>query len=514
MESSAAVAGWAGGGAAVGDGAYSGQSGYGEYGYQAPIAQPGAGYGETGTRVHPPPVGSDPPYKRVKSLHGESVGGGEGNRDESGGGYGSELGYGEAPPGSGYDGSGAGMVQPSGVPPSGPPGVSDVQSYGASAAETYGVSDGQSYAASGVQSYGGYAGSAVQSYGAGYEYQQYPAYGSGAVASNYQIPQSFPQVPQHSGPVGAATGPGAGRGKGLMNLFYKTKLCTKFKSGMCAFNENCTFAHGVEELRMPPPGWEQMISGGGASAGRAGGPNSASGQGGQRSTFKTRMCRYFLDGNCPYGDRCNFLHGIQDQQNNPGTENTELQRYGGGTVLPEVAPGAVLTAPVVYGTEGDLLDSHNKKVGSDPTSVSTLSSQANANGTAGNYGYWNEGNKWDGASFAVTQPAVYAHGYSQPNQTGPWMVDYSLNQAYSAGEGEAGVSQYSNQQPQNVSLVRGGSVHDYANQKEDANSAYVQDDVQNRYQEASRNGGSGYIQQGGYSDINYPGQQADYSSSY
>eukprot|EP00249_Psilotum_nudum_P018929 c27025_g1_i1 orf=147-698(+) len=129
MESSAAVAGWAGGGgAAVGgdalhcwDGGSSGQSGYGEYAYQAPTAQQGGGYGESGTKDHPPPIGSDPPYKKAKNMSGESVGGAE-QRDESGGGYGLDLGHGEGPPGSGYGRLEVGVVHPSNATPTGPPG--------------------------------------------------------------------------------------------------------------------------------------------------------------------------------------------------------------------------------------------------------------------------------------------------------------------------------------------------------------------------------------------------------
>jgi len=41
-----------------------------------------------------------------------------------------------------------------------------------------------------------------------------------------------------------------GRGS---NVFFKTRLCNKWRSGRCAFGDKCTYAHGQHELRYIPP---------------------------------------------------------------------------------------------------------------------------------------------------------------------------------------------------------------------------------------------------------------------
>jgi hypothetical protein len=138
---------------------------------------------------------------------------------------------------------------------------------------------------------------------------------------------------QGFGPAGGAVVVGAGavgRGRGTGSIFYKTKLCSRFRSGNCPYNTNCNFAHGMEELRKPPPGWEEFVasqelppampasqspshggSGGGAAGGGGGGGSTDS----QVRFHKTRPCKkYFGEGNCPYGEKCNFLH---DEQSAP-----------------------------------------------------------------------------------------------------------------------------------------------------------------------------------------------------
>ncbi|KAH7277858.1 hypothetical protein KP509_38G012000 [Ceratopteris richardii] len=101
--------------------------------------------------------------------------------------------------------------------------------------------------------------------------------------------------------------PGSARGSGTGALFFKTKLCTKFKLGTCTFNERCHFAHGVEELRKPPPGWEEMVKqGGGAFNVGTGGRNL------EPPRRSNKPCRFYTEGNCPYGDRCTFSHGADD----------------------------------------------------------------------------------------------------------------------------------------------------------------------------------------------------------
>ncbi|KAL0428864.1 UNVERIFIED_CONTAM: Zinc finger CCCH domain-containing protein 12 [Sesamum radiatum] len=39
------------------------------------------------------------------------------------------------------------------------------------------------------------------------------------------------------------------RSKAIGKMFYKTKLCCKFRAGTCPYITNCNFAHSIEELR-------------------------------------------------------------------------------------------------------------------------------------------------------------------------------------------------------------------------------------------------------------------------
>ncbi|CAH8386708.1 unnamed protein product [Eruca vesicaria subsp. sativa] len=111
--------------------------------------------------------------------------------------------------------------------------------------------------------------------------------------------------------------------KGTANIFYKTRMCVKFKSGACRNGELCNFAHGMEDLRQPPSNWQEIV-----------GPpvqdrekererererlssvsvvnNSSNGnwEDDQKIILRMKLCRKFCFGEeCPYGDRCNFIH--------------------------------------------------------------------------------------------------------------------------------------------------------------------------------------------------------------
>ncbi|RCN38731.1 hypothetical protein ANCCAN_15353 [Ancylostoma caninum] len=67
---------------------------------------------------------------------------------------------------------------------------------------------------------------------------------------------------------------------------YKTVMCQAWlESKMCAFGENCRFAHGEAELR-PVRSVPCQIN-----------------------KYKTKLCdKYTTTGLCPYGDRCLFIH--------------------------------------------------------------------------------------------------------------------------------------------------------------------------------------------------------------
>lgn len=48
------------------------------------------------------------------------------------------------------------------------------------------------------------------------------------------------------------------RSKAIGKMFFKTKLCCKFRAGTCPYITNCNFAHSIEELRRPPPNWQVL----------------------------------------------------------------------------------------------------------------------------------------------------------------------------------------------------------------------------------------------------------------
>ncbi|KAL3986000.1 Zinc finger C-x8-C-x5-C-x3-H type (and similar) family protein [Acanthocheilonema viteae] len=64
---------------------------------------------------------------------------------------------------------------------------------------------------------------------------------------------------------------------------YKTSLCRSFReNNICPYGEECVFAHGEKELRLPPQAHPK---------------------------YKTQLCNKFSIWNyCPYGARCQYIH--------------------------------------------------------------------------------------------------------------------------------------------------------------------------------------------------------------
>ncbi|KAL3535832.1 hypothetical protein ACH5RR_004293 [Cinchona calisaya] len=90
--------------------------------------------------------------------------------------------------------------------------------------------------------------------------------------------------------------------KGTSHIFYKTRICAKFLEGKCKNGENCTFAHGVEDMREPPPNWQEIVREKEGSA-------RTTWTDDQRLIYSMKLCKKFYNGEeCPYGDKCNFLH--------------------------------------------------------------------------------------------------------------------------------------------------------------------------------------------------------------
>ncbi|XP_060204106.1 zinc finger CCCH domain-containing protein 56-like isoform X2 [Lycium barbarum] len=121
------------------------------------------------------------------------------------------------------------------------------------------------------------------------------------------------------------------RSKVIGKMFFKTKLCCKFRAGVCPYITNCNFAHGIEELRKPPPNWQEIVATHDSERGGGGGggvmveppreehqiPIASSpelrAESSQRS-YKGRHCKkFYTEEGCPYGDTCTFLHDEQSR---------------------------------------------------------------------------------------------------------------------------------------------------------------------------------------------------------
>ncbi|CAA7026614.1 unnamed protein product [Microthlaspi erraticum] len=114
------------------------------------------------------------------------------------------------------------------------------------------------------------------------------------------------------------------RTKAIGKMFFKTKLCCKFRAGTCPYITNCNFAHTVEELRRPPPNWQEIVAAheeersgtGGATPAVAAEPReefqipslvSSTAESGR--SFKGRHCKkFYTEEGCPYGESCTFMH--------------------------------------------------------------------------------------------------------------------------------------------------------------------------------------------------------------
>eukprot|EP00439_Symbiodinium_sp_Y106_P059630 s462_g8.t1 len=93
----------------------------------------------------------------------------------------------------------------------------------------------------------------------------------------------------------------------------KTQLCAYFEAGFCKKGAGCNFAHGSSELAGPPLAWREPAKGGVPRAFAAVQPKEES----ERCTapgefradhYKTRMCKFFLEGNCAAGAECRYAH--------------------------------------------------------------------------------------------------------------------------------------------------------------------------------------------------------------
>ncbi|KAK4783853.1 hypothetical protein SAY86_018221 [Trapa natans] len=115
-------------------------------------------------------------------------------------------------------------------------------------------------------------------------------------------PRNFDENPSSAAPYPR---PNPSTNRGPSNIFFKTRMCAKFKMGTCRNGENCNFAHGIEDMRQPPPNWQEFVGGGREDDHRS----SDNWDDDQKIIHKMKLCKKFYNGEeCPYGDRCNFLH--------------------------------------------------------------------------------------------------------------------------------------------------------------------------------------------------------------
>lgn len=141
-------------------------------------------------------------------------------------------------------------------------------------------------------------------------------------------------------------GGGSSRSKAIGKMFFKTKLCCKFRAGTCPYITNCNFAHSIEELRRPPPNWQEIVA---AHEEEKAvlmseqqqppreefqiptlGSSGFAGDMTQRS-YKGRHCKkFYTEEGCPYGDSCTFLHDEQSKNRESVAISLGPGGYAGG----------------------------------------------------------------------------------------------------------------------------------------------------------------------------------------
>ncbi|KAH6758757.1 hypothetical protein C2S51_018992 [Perilla frutescens var. frutescens] len=100
--------------------------------------------------------------------------------------------------------------------------------------------------------------------------------------------------------------------RGKLSIPYKSELCIQHRKHRCYHGVNCHFAHNLSEIRQP--GSKTLAMDEHVRA--------------RNAVCRGRECLYFSNGvDCPYGDRCNFLH---ECDHNVGGLNRVFDRSGLG----------------------------------------------------------------------------------------------------------------------------------------------------------------------------------------
>ncbi|EEF34722.1 nucleic acid binding protein, putative [Ricinus communis] len=126
--------------------------------------------------------------------------------------------------------------------------------------------------------------------------------------------------------------------KSIGKMFFKTKLCCKFRAGTCPYITNCNFAHSIEELRRPPPNWQEIVAAHEEERGNVMEvreefqiPSIGGFSGESQRSYKGRHCKkFYTEEGCPYGDNCTFLHDEQSKNRESVAISLGPGGYGGG----------------------------------------------------------------------------------------------------------------------------------------------------------------------------------------
>ncbi|XP_014517014.1 zinc finger CCCH domain-containing protein 12 isoform X2 [Vigna radiata var. radiata] len=154
--------------------------------------------------------------------------------------------------------------------------------------------------------------------------------------SNYESRSEPPSKKSRNSQDGSSN-----RSKAIGKMFFKTKLCCKFRAGTCPYITNCNFAHSIEELRRPPPNWQEIVAAHEEEKAVMAEPreefqiptvgsSTFAGDTMQRS-YKGRHCKkFYTEEGCPYGDSCTFLHDEQSKNRESVAISLGPGGYAGG----------------------------------------------------------------------------------------------------------------------------------------------------------------------------------------
>lgn len=167
------------------------------------------------------------------------------------------------------------------------------------------------------------------------QFQAPAPYGMMAYPSHAMIPMPMNpgMSPMGGDPVQFQQPMMGGGGRGSTNVFYKTRMCNKWRGGSCPFGDRCTYAHGQHELRRVPPevlaqfereqakqqnatnaaGMQEHREQEDDTVQQEGQDDEAQEKPKSQLYYKTRLCiRFMQSGYCARGSACTFAHGYED----------------------------------------------------------------------------------------------------------------------------------------------------------------------------------------------------------